>query len=235
MRIKGNSVLTRSFIMAISGGYIPAGIAYGALAAAFHMPVLFILLLSIIVYSGALQSAALGLWAVAANPILVILIGFLVNLRLTLYGPHLQGIKNSWTVGDIWKISGLLTDEVYAVGIAAPEMSSNWFLRIALFSYGSWILGTVIGITAASLIPAYWLFPLTFALPALFLGLMVPRIRDYASVVTVLVAVALSAIGKILALPPEYTIIPIIAGAFAGYFFLKIRGGDVRSTTSGLP
>ena len=227
--------MTRSYILAIAAGYIPAGIAFGALATAFHMPVLFILLLSVIVYSGALQSATLGLWAVAANPLIVVLIGFLVNLRLTLYGPHLQGLRDSWTSREIWKLSGLLTDEVYAVGIGDPGMSSGNLLRIALFSYGSWILGTATGIAAASSIPSYWLFPLTFALPALFLGLMVPRVKDYASVISAAVAVLLSISGRLMGLPAEYAIVPIIAGAFAGYSFLRIKGGDEESTTPGLP
>lgn len=225
----------RSYTLAIFAGYVPAGIAYGALASAFHMPPAYILILSVIVYSGALQSAVLGFWAAGADPFTVILVGFLVNLRMALYGPHLQGVSGKWKRSDIWKLSGLLTDEMYAVGISEPGMSVNSFLLLALFSYGGWILGTAAGVGAVSLMPAYLLVPLALALPALFLGLMVPRVRDSASLITVAAAIALSVLGRLEHFPAEYTIVPILAGAFAGYFFLKLNGGDAGSTTSGPP
>lgn len=227
------AVLSRSVVLAIIAGYVPAAIAYGALARAFGMPVLFIFLFSLIVYSGALQSAALGLWAVSADPILVLVVGFLVNLRLTIYGPHIEHSGVSWDNKNRVKLSGLLTDEIYAVGVSELNMAPERLFRVALLSYASWFVGTVSGVYLANYLPTRLLIPLTFALPALFLGLLLPRVKDAATVLAVIIAIALSIVGKILMFPPEFAIVPIIIGGLAGYIWFSRFGGDSKSITSG--
>ncbi len=54
----------RGGLTAISAGYVPSGIAFGAIATALHVPVWATISLSALVYSGAVQSAFVGFWSI---------------------------------------------------------------------------------------------------------------------------------------------------------------------------
>jgi len=107
---------------AITLGYLSAGIAFGALAESLHVPYYFTAALSIFVYSGAVQSAFLGYWTIGIEPVSLILTGFLLNLRHTFYGAHIQNLRPELEFIDIISLSPLLTDETYAISVSHPGL-----------------------------------------------------------------------------------------------------------------
>lgn len=210
----------------ILAGYVPSGIAYGALAAAVHIPAAFIVLLSLLVYSGAVQSAFVGYWSIGFEPISMILTAILLNLRHTFYGPHLEqrhrGVKREYAI----TVGAFLTDEVYAIGISEPPMPLKKLRLVSLFSYACWFSGTVIGIATTGGLPEYVLPILSLALPALFLGLMIPRVKNAGTVAAALGSIASAVLVHIFSLPDYFILLAILAGVLAGLPFSNLRTGD---------
>lgn len=212
--VKGNGNLEWLFPLLVS--YAPAGMAYGVLATAIHIPWYFTLMLSFVVYSGAVQSAFLGYWSIGIEPITMILTAFLLNLRHSIYGPHLE--ENFQTVErkDILLLGPLLTDEVYALGIGIRPMNMPRLRVIALVAYLTWTSCTLLGMIFTEGIPGLLLPALYLALPALFMALMVPRIRDKGPFVAAALSVSVSIIFRVDGLPAYFILVSILAGIVAG-------------------
>ncbi len=196
--------------------YIPSGIAYGVLATAIHIPWFFTLLLSLVVYSGAVQSAFLGFWTIGLEPVTMILTAFLLNLRHSIYGPHIEENFKTVERRDVLSLGPLLTDEVYALGVGIKSMSMPRLRVIALVAYLTWASSTLLGMVFTEGIPILLLPALYLALPALFLALMVPRIRERGPLVAAVFSVSVSVGFRMDGFPVYYILISILAGIVAG-------------------
>jgi Predicted branched-chain amino acid permease (azaleucine resistance) len=103
----------RHLMLLVSSGYIPTGIVFGSLAFILGLKIEYTLGLSAFVYSGAVQSTVLGIWVSGINIPSLILIAFLLNLRYSFYGIHMERKLNKITTIAILVIAPFLTDEVY--------------------------------------------------------------------------------------------------------------------------
>lgn len=163
----------------VMAGYVPAAIAFGVAARQAGLSVVETVFMSLIVYSGASQFALAGLLAAGASWAVMAVTALSLRLRHVLYGPalagHLRGLR-AWRSA---LVAFGLTDEVFAV--ASVKLSREWgvfgwLLVMEVGVYASWAAGTWIGASAGdavleevpSLAPA-----LSFALPALFVALLV--------------------------------------------------------------
>ena len=120
----------RSLYFTISASYMPSGIAFGAFTVALGIPFLYAVMLSLLVFSGAVQSAFLGFWATGLDPFSMVLTAFLLNLRHTFYGPHLSSSGYNVSSRGIILIGPFLTDEVYALSISAQGMGTGDLLKL---------------------------------------------------------------------------------------------------------
>ena len=203
-------------ILSITAGYIPSGIAYGALATAVHVPWYVTIILSVVVYSGAVQSAFVGFWSIGFEPFSLIITAFLLNLRHTFYGPHLEEVHKGLRERDIAEIGPFLTDEVYAIAVSKPVMGVPRIKFYAVFAYLCWFSGSAIGVALVGGIPSYVLPILFLALPALFLGLMVPKIEGSATGAAAATSVLVSVFFRVYGLPAYFLLISILAGVVVG-------------------
>ena len=213
----------RSLYFTISASYLPSGIAFGAFTVALGIPFLYAVMLSLLVFSGAVQSAFLGFWATGLDPFSMVLTAFLLNLRHTFYGPHLSSSGYNVSSSDIMLIGPFLTDEVYALSISTHGMGTKDLLNLSMYGYINWFIATVIGVTLAALAPIRIIEILLIALPALFIGLLMPRIRSSPTIITAASAMCIAITGKILGLPSYFIIVPILAGVLLGYYYSKAR------------
>jgi predicted branched-subunit amino acid permease len=96
--------------------------------------------------------------------------------------PHVQHLNPGWKL----LLSYLLTDEAYAVTIThynreGDSANRHWyFLGAGLTLWTSWQVSTAVGIFIGAQIPSNW--PLNFVLPLTFIALVVPALKDRASV-----------------------------------------------------
>lgn len=214
----------QSSYVAITTGYLPAGIAFGALASSLHVPYYFTAALSIFVYSGAVQSAFLGYWTIGIEPYSMIATAFLLNLRHTFYGPHIQQQKPSLGFREILSLSPFLTDETYAISVSHPHLETNGMQSLYVFAYLIWIGGTLLGTVLLKKVPTELIGALALALPALFLGLLIPRIDHFPGFIVAVISGSIAIVGRILGFSDIFIIVPVLSGLLMGILLVR-RGG----------
>lgn len=171
---------------------IPFGLVYGALALNVGLSPLVAQAMSAIVFAGSAQFIMAQLVGETTPALVIIVTIFIVNLRHVLYSasvaPYLTHLHHGWK----WLLAYLLTDEAYAVAIThyyreGKLAHKHWyFLGAGVMLWSTWQTSTLVGILIGSTIPPEW--PLDFAVPLTFIALLVPVIRDRASLVAALVA-----------------------------------------------
>ena len=168
-------------------GVLPFGMIYGVLALQAGLPPLPALAMSSIVFAGSSQFIGTQLMAQGAGGLVIIATTFVVNLRHALYSasvaPFIKHVPMRWKV----LLAYLLTDEAYAVVItrftqpdSAAARNKHWFyFGAGITLWSSWQISTAIGIFVGQLIPESWSLDFTLALT--FIALVVPNLKDRAS------------------------------------------------------
>ncbi|WP_110675419.1 AzlC family ABC transporter permease [Salinicola sp. RZ23] len=181
-------------------GYIPVAVSFGLVATQAGFSSLETLAISGLIYAGASQFVFVGMVAGGAPLWLAVAMTLLINLRHVVYAPNLAPWlpPSRWWP---WLMHGL-TDQVFALAHARlPQLAERqrvgWFCGAALLAWLSWIAGSLLGAIAGEWLMAQW--PLLgevmpFALPALFLVLVVPRFTSprWALALCVCIAAALA-------------------------------------------
>lgn len=216
-----------SILLPVMLGYAAVAVAFGALATALHVGIGMALGLSVLLYSGALQSTILGMLILNPPFGLMMAIAFGVNLRHMLYGPHLETHRQDWRPIDRIVMAGLLTDELYALGLDTTLTPRAWTVT-GIGLYASWIASTAAGALAAHLLPPVWLAAFGLALPSLFIGLLVPRLVSRADWAAACAAAAITVAGRVLHLPEVFDVVPIVLGATLA-FSMRPKGTEVKS------
>jgi len=157
-------------------GAVAFGLVYGVLARQAGLSLAATVTMSLLVFAGAAQFTAVGMWGQAGGP-LIVLTAFIINLRHLLMGasvaPHLRGQPGRWKA----LLAFGLTDESYALAISrylAGDGSREFFLGANFGLYAGWNLSTLAGAVLGGLVvdPGRWGIELVF--PLTFLGLLVP-------------------------------------------------------------
>ncbi len=182
-------------------GYVPIGLAFGVLAQKAGIPAPAALGMSVFVYAGSAQLIAVGLLAAGASPAAIVVTTFIVNLRHLLMAAALSPYMKRWRRGALAAFAYELTDETFAVHAArfsgdpdrSPAMSTA--LATNVTSQLAWVFGTALGIALGSAIAKVEPFGLDYALPAMFIALLVLQVRNRLQVL-----VAVSAAGLAVAL-----------------------------------
>jgi 4-azaleucine resistance transporter AzlC len=170
-------------------GYLAIGIAFGLLMADAGYPWWLSLIMSVVMYAGAGQYIAVGLFAAGAGFLEAALVQLVVNARHMAYG--LTMLKRFNASGPYkYYLIFALTDETFALLSSLPEGEdrenqsraakspagfSRFMFLVALLDHGYWIAGTVAGALLGTLIP-FNMEGIDFALTALFVVLMIEQI-----------------------------------------------------------
>ncbi|MBB3230935.1 AzlC family ABC transporter permease [Halomonas stenophila] len=163
------------------GGYVPVAISFGLVAIQAGFSPWEAVIISGLFYAGASQFLFVGMIAGGAPLWLVVVMTLLINLRHVVYAPNLA----PWLTSSRWWpwLMHTLTDQVFALAHhRLPQLAESarlgWFTGAALLAWASWVAGTALGAIAGDWLMAQWPLLgeiLPFALPALFLVLVVPR------------------------------------------------------------
>lgn len=160
-------------------GYIPVGIAYALIARRAGFTVPETCLMSVLVYAGASEMMAAGMYAQGADIAAVILATFILNLRhFIMSACVMNGMKSEKRAFKQLAAFGV-TDEVFAIYTTQkPQQRPGLvFLGMALVSYLSWNVGTLVGALASDLLPPLLTAALGVAMYAMFLSLLMPSLR----------------------------------------------------------
>ena len=166
-------------------GVIPFGMIYGILAIAAGLPPSVAQAMSFIIFAGSSQFVSAQLFGLGVPAIVNIFTIGVINLRHALYSAsvasYLQKLPTRWKL----ILAYLLTDEAYAVTILHYQQDSDdrykhwFFLGSGLTLWTTWQLSTAAGIFLGANVPASW--SLDFTLALIFIALVVPSLKDKAS------------------------------------------------------
>lgn len=203
-------------------GYIPAAMAYGVLSSAANIPDWITIFISIVIFSGAAQYAAVQPVATGASVLDLLINTFAINIRHIFYAlPLMDALPKS----KIKKTYCLfcLTDEGFSLLTTLPkEKQKVFFVKVSALLHIYWILGTILGVLAGhqlgKLIPN-----LEFALTALFTILWYEQWKQKKIVFPMLIAVPAFLLAY-LAFPQALLILSLmitIIGIIIHYIYTK--------------
>ena len=165
-------------------GYFPVAVAFGISATSIGLSQLDAMLISLIIFAGASQFAFVGLLAEGTSALTALLIVVGLNLRHLLYSTSISPSLKDMSLKQKLSAAFGLTDEVFASAFSLlkdipKENRWRWLIGVGLGAYGSWRMGTWVGASSGDLLLAKFGFlkpALAFALPALFLSLLLPML-----------------------------------------------------------
>ncbi|MBL8513310.1 MAG: AzlC family ABC transporter permease [Betaproteobacteria bacterium] len=161
-------------------GNVPFGLITGAAATSAGLDPWLAMGMSIIVFAGAAQLAAIALIAQHAPAGIVVLTVAVINLRMLMYSAAVAPYFRHATTGEKWLFSYLLTDHAFALVTSkfkpddVPAEINAYYLGAGSAMWIIWQIAVAIGVFAGTMVPAKW--SLDFAIPLVFLSLVIPAL-----------------------------------------------------------
>jgi predicted branched-subunit amino acid permease len=202
-------------------GLVPFGLVAGVAAVDAGLSPLQAIGLSVVVFAGASQLAVVDLLGRDAPLVVVVLTATIINLRMSMYSasiaPYFAGFRRRWR----GLCAYLLTDMSYALAIATftdgdgadaapdtpdsdpaqarldpaePTHRRGYYLGAAVAIWAVWQVATVAGVVVGARIPDRW--GVGFAVPLVFLALLVPDLTDRPRVIAALVGGGVAVVGS---------------------------------------
>ncbi|MBT8217033.1 MAG: AzlC family ABC transporter permease [Acidimicrobiia bacterium] len=198
------------FGVTAAGSSVGGGLGYGT---------------SLIIFAGAAQLATVQLLTAGSAAAVVIATALVINARHLMYSvalaPHFREFPTGWRL----LLPYILTDQAFAVSIIRYESVSDplyrrwYYVGGAMTLWTTWQVTTAAGVILGASVPAAW--SLDFAIPLVFLALLVPALRDHpgvaAAIVGGVVAVAAANVSYNLGL-----IIGAVCGIAAGVIVERV-------------
>ncbi|NHX40496.1 MULTISPECIES: AzlC family ABC transporter permease [Haloarcula] len=179
-------------------GIIPFGLVAGIATVNAGLGLPAAVGLSVVVFAGASQLAALELLGQNAPLTVVVATAVVINLRLLMYSasiaPYFRNFTGRWKA----MLAYVLTDQAYALSVANyrsdSETDRKWYyLGVAVTLWAVWQVTTIAGALLGTGVPDAW--GLEFAIPLVFLAILVPAIEDAATAVAAAVGGAIAVVG----------------------------------------
>ncbi|WP_232701384.1 AzlC family ABC transporter permease [Halobacterium wangiae] len=183
---------------------LPANIPFGFVAGAAAVQAGFTdvqaVAMSALIFGGAAQLAAIDLLESGSPLVVVALTAVVVNMRYTMYSaaiaPYFRRFSERWRI----VCCQFIVDTTFAIAVTEYERNEDtdrlaYYLGVSAAIYATYVGGTAVGVVAGNRLPDG--FQLDFAVPLLFLALLVPSMTDEPTNVAAAVGgfVALVAVG----------------------------------------
>jgi branched chain amino acid efflux pump len=181
------------------------GVIFGA-SASVQMDVAMVIGMSVLIFSGTLQFATLGLLTSGAGPLAIIVTAIALNtrhivlgmiLRPRLSGPAWQRALAAW----------FLLDESFGLALTAGQRTGFVLVVGGAIFYVAWVAGTWLGVAGARIVSLEGIAAAVF--PVLFIGLTALTSRHRSDAIRAVVAGGLVALMSLV--PPVYPFAAIIA------------------------
>ena len=159
-------------------GYLVLGFGFGIIMKSSGFGILLTLAMSIFIYAGSMQYAAIGLLSGGASLITIAFTTLAVNARHIFYGISMidryknTGLKKPYLIF-------ALTDETYSLVCQdnkdiIPSMRNKYFTLVSVLNHFYWVLGTALGAVTGTLIK-FNSEGIDFALTALFITIFLEQ------------------------------------------------------------
>ncbi len=189
-------------------GYLVLGFGMGILMANIGLEWYWVVLMSLVVYAGALQYAAVGFLSAKLSIPEIAIASFFINIRHSFYGLSLLKKYAKTSFFKPYLIHSL-TDETYGVmtGMPTPEDISqkHYALFLSAMHQSYWVLGSLAGVLFGSSVE-FDTRGVEFSLTALFVVLLIEQYKTVKNITPFVLAsissvAALMLFGKDMLLP----------------------------------
>jgi len=170
-----------SYTLPVLAGYIFLGFAFGLLVRTKGFPIWYPSAMSIIIFSGAAEYAAIPILSQAFDPIGSFLLSLMISLRHLFYGiPMLGKYAKKNVKGFRYPLIYTLSDETFSiVSTTEPPADVNprfFYAGVSFLDFFYWNLGTLLGAVAGNMI-SFNIAGLDFVLTALFIVLFIEQLK----------------------------------------------------------
>jgi 4-azaleucine resistance transporter AzlC len=204
---------------------VPFGLVFGIVAAGSDVGPWLGGATSFIIFAGAAQLATLQLIDAGAAGAVVVATALVINARHFMYSAALAPAFREFPRGARIALPYLLTDQAFALSIVRfgqvedPVYRRWFFIGAGLSLWVPWQVFTIAGIVLGAQVPDSW--SLDFAIPLMFVILLVPTIKGRPELVAALVGagIAVAAAGAPYGLG---LIIGAISGVVAGVIAQRV-------------
>lgn len=205
-------LLKRAFVatLPVLTGYLVLGFGFGIIMKANGFGLALTFAMSLLIYAGSMQYAAIGLFTGGASMLTVALTTLMVNARHLFYGISMLEKYKHTGARKPYLIFGL-TDETYSLVCGdlseIPEESrKDYYLLVTLLNHIYWITGSVLGVAAGTLLQ-FNSEGIDFALTALFLTVFTDQWLTAETHTPALIGVGVS-VGSLLLFGADSFLIP---------------------------
>lgn len=201
-------------------GVAPFGLVAGAAPVANGFDGWTAVGLSTVVFAGASQLAIVDVLAHGGSAVVAILAALTINLRMVLYSASLAPYLGHESTGRRLGAAYLLNDQVYALSVprwAGDDRTDGrlaFYMGAAVLLWVGWVTATIAGVVLGAAVPDS--VPLDFAVPLVFLVLLVPVLVDRPSVVAAVTGGGAAVMAGEAGAGPLSMILGAMAGIAAG-------------------
>jgi len=204
------------------GGY---SAAFGLASASYGISGPMAIAMSLLMYAGASQFAALGILATGGSVVTAIIAVAFINVRFAALG---LSVGPRLSYGPTRRLFGaqLMCDPVAALSLApsSDARASVVYWRSGIGLFVGWNLATLLGVFAAGSLTDPEALGLDSALPAALIGIIVPWLRDRDKRRAAAFGVALT----LALLPFAPAGVPVIAAGLGGVLAIMLRSWGTR-------
>ena len=159
-------------------GYLVLGFGFGIIMKTNGFGPALTFAMSLLIFAGSMQYAAIGLFTGGASLLTVALTTLMVNARHLFYGISMLEQYKHTGKRKLYLIFGL-TDETYSLVCGGnpeipAESKNDYYLLVTLLNHIYWISGSMLGVAAGTLLQ-FNSEGIDFALTALFLTVFVDQ------------------------------------------------------------
>lgn len=211
-------------------GYLPVGFAFGVLAVQAGMTPVTVGLMSYFVYAGSGQLIAAGLLASGVSTAGIVLTTFVVNLRHLLMSAALTPYLKHWSKPLQAWFSFEMTDETFAANLgrfASHGVNKRQVFGLNTFAHAGWVTGGICGALFDSAIGDIKPLGLDYALPGMFIALLLPHFHVPRRLLAVCFGASLSLVFAVMGAGQWNVMLATIAAATLAAFIPLREKADV--------
>jgi 4-azaleucine resistance transporter AzlC len=161
-------------VMGVVAGFLPIAMSFGALSVQSGLSVAATVGMSMGLYAGASQFAAIEGVRQHLPWLSIVLTILIINLRHIPMSLAASRQYCRFGRDQRWLLSHGLIDETFALEMSDQPQSFLYYLGMHVGCWTAWVIGTWLGCQVGLLLPERWF---QFALPGLFLYLLVDNVR----------------------------------------------------------
>jgi len=167
----------------IASGYIPVAMTFGLIVRSGGLSVIDAGLASLIIFAGAAQFLAAGMFLSGAGVLQIVISGWLLNLRHLLMSSVIADHLDRTISKPIRSVLAFgVTDEVFGVAgrraARGDTLDAPYMFGLELGAYAAWVGGTFLGAIVGDILPPPVRTAMGMALYALFAALLAGLIRE---------------------------------------------------------